>query len=98
MINRPAIILRMGLAFILVGLLVGLSLAALHAPAPAQAAETAAPSSGLRIIQSDKDRLVLELAIPEYVLRKATTTADQFQQIVVDGASALDVPGKPELP
>jgi hypothetical protein len=98
MINRLTIILRMGLAFILVGVVVGLSLAALNAPTPARAAEAAALSSGLHIIQSDEDRLVLELTVPEYVLHEAEIASGQFQKIVIDETSVLAAPGKPELP
>ncbi|HSD83921.1 MAG TPA: C25 family peptidase propeptide domain-containing protein, partial [Anaerolineae bacterium] len=98
MIKRLAIILRIGLSLALMGLAVGLSLAALSNLTPVRAAEAAAPVTGLRIIQSDEDRLILELAAPEYVLQAATTAPAGFQQILVDEASVLAVPGQPELP
>ncbi len=98
MIKRLAVVPRIGLSLILMGLAVGLSLAALHEPTPVRAVAAATPAAGLRIIQSDEDRLVLELAVPEYAVQAAAAAPGHFQQIILDEASALAVPGRPELP
>lgn len=99
MINRLLVVSRMWLSFLLVGLATGLTLAALDSPAPtARAAKAAAIPSGLQVVQSDEDTLVLSLNTPAYDVLDAGREPDISRQIVVDGATPLSEPGKPELP
>jgi hypothetical protein len=79
-------------------LALGLSLATLNQPIPVRAGESAPPSTGLRVVESSADMLVIDLDVPAYDLRAVTVDHDQFEQIVVGGATSLGSPGKPELP
>jgi hypothetical protein len=76
----------------------GASLAVLNQPAPAVAGAALTPSTGLRIVHSGETSLVLELDVPGYNLQAAKLAQGQFQQLTVDGAAKLAVPGQPELP
>ena len=98
MINRPSIASRICFSFLLVGLAAGLSFAMLNRPVSARAAEPAVLAPGLRIVQSAEDRMVVELDVPAYQLQDVDVTRDNYQRVAVDGALALAVPGKPELP
>ena len=99
MIDRRAVVSRIWLTCLLVGLTVGLSLAVLNQPAlVARAAETTRPASGLRIVESTEDTLVLELDVPAYELQTVAAAQEQFQRIAIADATSLALPGKPELP
>jgi hypothetical protein len=98
MIHRPSIASRIWLSFLLVGLAAGLIFGVLNHPVSARPAEAAVLAPGLRIVQSADDRIVVELDVPAYQLQAADATPDKYQRIAVEGALALDVPGKPEVP
>ena len=98
MTDRRTVVSRIWLACLLVGLTMGLSLATLNQPPTARAAETAFPASGLQIVQSSKDMLVVDLDVPAYELQAVAVAQEQFQRIAIEGAAALALPGKPELP
>ena len=98
MIDRRTVISRIGLASLLVGLAVGLSLIALNQPGPVKAADTAHLTSGLRIVESTQDRLVLDLDVPDYALQSVAGAQDHFQRLSVTDATAFASAGKPELP
>lgn len=89
---------RMGVVGLLVGLALGLSLTALHQPAPVRADAAHDQASGLRIVAASHDRLVVELDVPAYALQTVAAAQEQFQRIVIPGATSLTQPGKPELP
>ncbi len=98
MINRFSIASRIWFLVLLAGLAAGLSLTVLNQPASARAAETAVLSPGLRIVQSDEDRLVVELDVPAYDLQAVDVAQETLHRVAVDGALTLNAPGKPELP
>jgi hypothetical protein len=98
MTDRLVAVSRIWWSVLLVGLAVGLSLAALNQPAPARANEAAGLSTGLRIVESTHDAVVLELDVPAYDLQTAEAAQSHFQRLTVAGADSLAVAGWPELP
>src|SRR5512143_626774 len=98
MIHRLLVAARVGASFLLAGLALVLGLITLNQSTVARAAAVAGPASGLQIIQSDENRLVLELNIPTYDLNNTALAQQRFQHLLIDGATALVMPGNPELP
>jgi hypothetical protein len=98
MTDRFRVVSRIALSCLLGGVAIGLGLAWLNQPLLARADKTAASLSGLRVIQSTQDSLVLELDVPTYTMQAADAGLAGFNGIAVDGATTLAAPGKPELP
>lgn len=63
---------------------------------PALEAQSAA--SGVRVLQSDSNRIVLELNVETYTVRTQRVGTSTFSVITVPGLGHSIVPGKPQLP
>jgi hypothetical protein len=98
MLDRRLIVSRISLTGLLVTLAIGLSLIALKPLTSVQASELARPVSGLQIVASAVDTVVLELDVPAYETQPAEAAQQRYQRIVVAGATDLALPGHPELP
>lgn len=55
-------------------------------------------SARLRLVQSDAERVVLELEIPDYAARTQVVNGAQFIALSVPGLGHTNEPGKPQLP
>ncbi len=60
--------------------------------------EAQSTSSGVRVLQSDTNRIVLELNVADYTVRAQRTSAGTFSSITIPGLGHTIEPGKPQLP
>lgn len=74
-------------------ILLGLAVGLIFTP-PAQAQAT----NGVRVLQSDTNRIVLELNVDTYTVRAQRVAAGTFSVITIPGLNNLAAEGKPQLP
>ncbi|HEX7975646.1 MAG TPA: C25 family cysteine peptidase [Anaerolineales bacterium] len=82
---------------LLLGLVVLLS-SAFAGGSRAQSSAVAVSAASVRLLQSDNNGIVLELATPEYTLLADPSAGQGVQRLSLGGADQVSQPGKPQLP